>query len=162
MERKNPNVAALLSMYWDNVDKNPRGPGPYLCSGMRARAHYGKKTNLRMLQDPNIKPMVRPTPPPIKAPILSINESVPDPWQSKTRSYLTILSVSIQRSLCVIYARKELTFIPYRWFLMARSRSRSRHIRIKIPTEVMVYDQVTTPLIILSWLPVCLELSRLR
>lgn len=30
MERKNPKVAALLSMYWDSVGRIPRGPAPPL------------------------------------------------------------------------------------------------------------------------------------
>lgn len=30
IERKKPNVAALLSMYWDKVDIAPRGPAPPL------------------------------------------------------------------------------------------------------------------------------------
>ena len=30
MARKKPKVAALLSMYWDNVGKAPRGPAPPL------------------------------------------------------------------------------------------------------------------------------------
>ncbi len=30
MARKKPNVAALLSMYWDNVGRAPRGPAPPL------------------------------------------------------------------------------------------------------------------------------------
>jgi hypothetical protein len=28
--RKNEKVAALLSMYWESVARNPRGPGPAL------------------------------------------------------------------------------------------------------------------------------------
>jgi hypothetical protein len=30
MARKNENVAALLSMYWESVARKPRGPGPAL------------------------------------------------------------------------------------------------------------------------------------
>lgn len=53
--RKKENVAALLSMYCESVARNPRGPEPFR----------------RMLYDPKMKPIVRPTPPPIIAPIFS-------------------------------------------------------------------------------------------
>lgn len=55
MARKNENVAALLSMYWERVARNPRGPGPAL----------------RILYDPKMNPIVSPTPPPISAPIFN-------------------------------------------------------------------------------------------
>jgi len=55
MAKKNENVAALLSMYWDSVARNPLGPGP----------------DLRILYEPKIKPIVSPTPPPINAPIFN-------------------------------------------------------------------------------------------
>jgi len=60
MARKNENVAALLSMYWERVARNPRGPGPAL----------------RILYDPKMNPIVSPTPPPISAPILEHAEQV--------------------------------------------------------------------------------------
>jgi len=53
--RKKEKVAALLSMYCERVARNPRGPEPFR----------------RMLYDPKMKPMVRPTPPPIIAPIFN-------------------------------------------------------------------------------------------
>jgi len=53
--RKNEKVAALLSMYCERVARSPRGPEPFR----------------RMLYDPKMKPIVRPTPPPIIAPIFS-------------------------------------------------------------------------------------------
>ena len=40
-----PNVAAEPSMYWPSVRSIPRGPGPCVM----------------MLQEPKMKPMVRPT-----------------------------------------------------------------------------------------------------
>lgn len=53
MERKNPNVAALLSMYCESVGNAPLGPAP----------------PRMMVHEPNMKPIVRPTPVPIMAPI---------------------------------------------------------------------------------------------
>ena len=37
MARKKPKVAALLSMYWDNVGRAPRGPAPPLRARMVRR-----------------------------------------------------------------------------------------------------------------------------
>ncbi|GJJ09551.1 hypothetical protein Clacol_003774 [Clathrus columnatus] len=58
--KKNEKVAALLSMYCDRVAKVPRGPEPCL------------QSRARILYDPKMNPIVRPTPPPIRAPILGL------------------------------------------------------------------------------------------
>lgn len=73
MARKKEKVAALLSMYCDSVDRNPRGPGPYLYAWTSTgRMHFHThEAHLITLQEPNIKPIVSPTPPPIMAPILA-------------------------------------------------------------------------------------------
>ena len=71
MARKNEKVAALLSMYCESVPKNPRGPAPPLrANEEREHENFKKYASLRILHDPKIKPIVRPTPPPIRAPIL--------------------------------------------------------------------------------------------
>ena len=72
MAKKNENVAALLSMYWESVARNPRGPGPALCEDFIRRFAFQclSITYLRILYDPKMNPIVSPTPPPISAPIL--------------------------------------------------------------------------------------------
>lgn len=71
IERKNEKVAALLSMYCDSVARRPRGPAPCLVEEVRVNiALRTAKAYRKMLHDPKMKPMVRPTPPPMRAPIL--------------------------------------------------------------------------------------------
>jgi len=53
MERKNEKVAALLSIYCESVAIAPLGPAP----------------PLKIVKEPKINPMERPTPAPIIAPI---------------------------------------------------------------------------------------------
>ena len=75
MARKNENVAALLSMYWESVARDPRGPAPFLriqatLHTMLSQAKVAAYR--RILYEPNKKPIVRPTPPPMRAPILKM------------------------------------------------------------------------------------------
>jgi hypothetical protein len=73
MAKKNENVAALLSMYWDSVARNPLGPGPDLTKNVHLFCTFQRDScypYLRILYEPKIKPIVSPTPPPINAPIL--------------------------------------------------------------------------------------------
>jgi hypothetical protein len=77
MARKNEKVAALLSIYWDRVARKPRGPAPWLVRGFSHESIEEIAEAYRiMLQDPKINPMVSPTPPPIRAPILGFQSLV--------------------------------------------------------------------------------------
>ena len=117
MARKNENVAALLSMYWESVARSPLGPAPPLdgpgpCS-VACCHQTGDKSHLRILYEPKMKPIVRPTPPPMRAPILiDIHDcmSLEASWTEGRRTLLCVPNVSSQKMGAFVVAR--LTFLP--------------------------------------------------
>jgi len=67
-------------MYWESVAASPLGPAPFLqnTSQMDVSVGLNREPDLRMLYDPKMNPMVSPTPPPIRAPILDERSSLRD------------------------------------------------------------------------------------
>jgi hypothetical protein len=71
MARKKENVAVLLIIYWERVAKAPRGPGPCLRDFIRNLDGIENVSSYRIIvQLPKMKPIVTPTPAPMRAPIL--------------------------------------------------------------------------------------------
>ena len=57
IDKKKPNVAALLSIYWDSVGRAPLGPVPPLHNIPMTRVkgrdrHHGEKIVIRLLESP--------------------------------------------------------------------------------------------------------------
>lgn len=68
---KKPKVAAELSIYCDKVPITPLGPGPAL-SYHQISILLLTSTHLMMENPPKIKPIVKPTVDPIRAPIYTL------------------------------------------------------------------------------------------
>lgn len=68
---KKPKVAAELSIYCDKVPITPLGPGPALLHHQIVILPV-TSTHLMMENPPKIKPIVKPTVDPIRAPIYTL------------------------------------------------------------------------------------------